>query len=187
MATNLVNEKYNKAIPILKEKFGINNAMALPRITKVIINTGIGKLLSQKGIDEDKMIAAIAEDLSRICGQRPETRYARKDIANFKLRQGAPSGLRITLRGKRRNDFITRLINVDLPRMRDFKGIRFSSVDKEGNLNLGISEQIIFPEVSPESIRLIFGFSITIVTNTANRDRAIELFKLLGFPFEKKE
>ena len=187
MTTSLISEKYNKAVPVLMKKFGIDNRMAVPRVTKVTINVGIGKMLGQKGVDEDKIIGAISEDLARICGQKPEVRYARKDIANFKLRQGAPSGLRVTLRGRRMNDFIGRFVNVDLPRTRDFKGIKLSSVDKDGNLNIGIPEQIIFPEVSPDSIRLIFGFSITIGTSSGNRDEAIELFRLLGFPFEKSE
>ena len=183
----MMSEKYNKAVPILMEKFGIQNKLAVPRITKVTVNSGLGRLLGQKGSDQDKIIAAISEDLARICGQKPEIRYAKKDIANFKLRQGSPVGLRVTLRGRRMRDFITRLISINLPRSRDFKGIKFSAVDEGGNMNLGIPEQIVFPEVSPESIRLIFGFSITIGTNANSKAEAVELFRLLGFPFEKKD
>ena len=187
MVTNTITEKYKKAVPVLMEKFSINNEMAVPRLTKVTVNVGIGRLLGQKGSEQEKIIEAISEDLARICGQKPEIRYARKDIANFKLRQGSPSGLRVTMRGKRMHDFIMRLINIDLPRTRDFKGIKISSIDEDGNMNIGVPEQIVFPEVSPESIRLIFGFSITIGTNARSREKAAELFRLLGFPLEKKD
>lgn len=187
MSTILLNKKYEKVIPIIMEKFGITNKMAAPRISKVTINVGIGKLLSQKGTDKEKITNSISEDLSRICGQKPQITYAKKDVANFKLRQGEPSGLKITLRGKRMADFVDRLVNINLPRTRDFKGIKISSIDEQGNLNIGIPEQIVFPEVSPDSIRLIFGFSITIGTTARSREEAAELLRLLGFPLEKNE
>ncbi|OHA46210.1 MAG: 50S ribosomal protein L5 [Candidatus Terrybacteria bacterium RIFCSPLOWO2_01_FULL_44_24] len=183
----LLKEKYaKKVVPELMARFGIKNIMAVPRITKVTVNTGIARLLSQK-TDQDKIMNAISEDLARITGQKPEIRYARKDIANFKLRQGAPVGLRVTLRGTRMHDFIARLVNIDLPRTRDFKGLSISSVDEGGNLNIGVKEQIVFPEVSPDSIRLLFGFSITIGTTAKNKEQALALFHLLGFPFENQQ
>ncbi len=169
------------------QQLHVENKMAVPRFTKVTINVGIGKMLSAQKADSEKIISTISEDLSRITGQKPQTTYARKDIATFKLRQGAPSGLRVTLRGRRMYDFLTRLIQIGLPRTRDFKGIKLSSVDEGGNLTMGIREHIVFPEVSPDSIRMIFGFSITIGTTAKDRESAIALFRSIGIPFERTE
>lgn len=182
-----LKEKYEKhVIPKMMEKFGYKNRMAVPKIEKVIINTGFGKLISEKTTDEQKKIREyILNDLALICGQRPVLTKAKKAISGFKLRKGIPIGAKVTLRKKKKYDFLERLINIGLPRSKDFWGIPKSSVDKNGNLTIGIKEHIAFPEISPEKAKFIFSFEITIMTNTKNREKGLELFKLLGFPIKK--
>lgn len=166
----------------LQRQLDINNVYALPRIEKVVLNVGLGRLLS--GVPKP---ADILEDLRNefalICGQRPIITRAKKSIASFKVRQGQPLGLKVTLRGQRMRDFTDRLIKVALPRSRDFKGIDLASVDKSGNLTIGIREHTIFPEVA-ESVRGV-GFEVTIVTNASSREEAITLYRALGFPLKK--
>jgi len=176
-----LQEKYKKeAIPGLKEKFGYKNDLAIPRIEKVTLNTGIGKF-SQ----DEKAVEEIVKDLMMISGQKPVFTLAKKAIAGFKIRQGQKVGLAVTLRGQRANDFIERLISLALPRSRDFRGLEQKSVDDHGNLNIGIKEQIIFPEISHENIRNIFGLQITVKTTAKNHEEGLELFKLMGFPIKK--
>jgi len=169
-----------KAVPELKKKFGFKSDLAAPRLIKTVINIGLGTRYdaAQKDI--------IKKHLALITGQKPADRKAKKSIASFKIRKGAAIGLAATLRGKRMYDFLDKMINVALPRMRDFRGLVLKSVDKSGNLTVGFKEQTIFPEVIQETDRLIFGFEVTVVANAKTRDQAIELFKLLGFPFAKK-
>jgi len=167
------------------ERFGYKNAMAVPKIEKVIINTGFGKLISGKTSEEQKKIYQnILDDLSLICGQRPQITLAKKSISGFKIRKGIPIGAQVTLRGQRMHDFLERLIQIGLPRSRDFRGIDLKSFDKKGNLTIGIKEQIVFPEIFPERAKTIFGFEITITTTAKSREEGIELLRLLGFPIK---
>ena len=181
-----LSEKYKKeVIPAMIKKFGYKNPMAVPKIEKVVINTSFGKLISGKTSEEKKkIIDSILRDLSLITGQRPIITGARKSIAGFKIRKGAPIGAKVTLRKKRMYDFLERLIHIALPRSRDFTGIPLSSFDKKGNLTLAIKEHIAFPEISPEKVKNIWGLEITVVTTAKDREKGIELLKLMGFPIK---
>ncbi|MBZ9573028.1 50S ribosomal protein L5 [Patescibacteria group bacterium] len=181
-----LKEKYQKeVIPQMMEKFGYKNKMVVPRIEKVVVNTGFGRLISGKTTEEQKKISdAILEDLSLITGQRPIKTCAKKSISGFKIRKGMPVGVEITLRSQRMYDFLERLIHISLPRSRDFQGIDPKSFDREGNLTIAIKEHIIFPEISPEKVKNMFGFEITVVTTAKNREEGIELLRLLGFPIK---
>lgn len=177
----MLREKYKKeVIPLMKEKFGYKNNLAVPKIEKVIVNAGIGTLSRD---DQSRDLAA--KDLALITGQKPIPTLAKKAISAFKIRKGMIVGLKVTLRGKRMFDFISRLINIALPRSRDFRGLSSKSVDGSGNLTIGIKEQIIFPEFIGEDIKKIFGLEVTVVTNAKTRQEALELFKLMGFPLQK--
>lgn len=182
-----LQEKYKReVIPEMMEKFGYKNLMAVPKIEKVAVNTGFGRLIAGKTPEEQKKSCeAIMGELALICGQRPILTRAKKSIASFKIREGMPLGTRVVLRGKRMNDFLERLIHIVLPRSRDFQGIEPKAFDKMGNLTIGMKEHIAFPEISPEKARTIFGLEITVVTNAKKREEAVELFKLLGFPIKK--
>lgn len=187
MAMTKIKEKYKKeAISAMKEKFGYKNVMAIPRIKKVVINTGFGRIIGPKTKDEQKKFGEyIINNLSQIAGQRPVLTRARKSISSFKLREGNIIGAKVTLRGKKMYDFLERLINIVLPRSRDFSGISTKNVDKAGNLNMGIKEHIAFPEISPEKSPIILGFEITVVTDAKSKEEGLELLKLLDFPFKK--
>ena len=170
--------KYNReVISRMKKKFGYSNDLAVPRIEKVVVNIGAGKFSKESDKMEDVM-----NSLQSITGQRPVKTKARKAIAGFKTRQGMEIGLKVTLRGKRMWDFIDRLVNSALPRTRDFRGISASSVDERGNLNIGIKDHVIFPEIFPEQIKNTFGLQVTMVATAKNKKEGTELFKLLGFP-----
>jgi len=170
--------KYNEEIVSkMKKKFGYRNNLAVPRIEKIIVNSGIGKFQS-----EQDRIEEIVKNLQSITGQKPVKTKARKAIAGFKIRENMEVGIKVTLRGKRMWDFMDRLINIALPRTRDFQGISSSSVDENGNLNIGIREHIIFPEIFSEQVKNIFSLQVTIVTAAKNKKESAELFKLLGFP-----
>lgn len=145
----------------------------------MVINIGLGRALK-----DEKFMEIALRDLALITGQKPKTTLAKKSIANFKTRKGQIVGAIVTLRGKRMRDFLSRLINIALPRTRDFRGISLKSLDKNGNLTIGIKEHIVFPEISGEEIRNIFGFEITVVVKAKNRDEAIKLYKTLGFPIK---
>lgn len=172
-------EKIKDSYKILKTELGVKNAMALPRITKVVINSGTGKAKDKKRNE------LIADRLAKITGQKPSPRGAKQSIATFKLRQGEVIGFAITLRGKRMFGFLDKLINVSFPRTRDFKGFSEKSVDELGNLTIGIRENIIFPETPDEEIKDVFGLAITIVTTAKDRKTALAFFKAIGFPFKK--
>lgn len=182
-----LKEKYqNEVLPLMMEKFGYKNKMAVPKIEKVVLNTSFGKLLGkEKGEKSKKIQEEILDQLSLIAGQKAVLTFARKSIAGFKIKKGQAVGAKVTLRRKRMWDFLTRLIHIVLPRTRDFKGIPKKSIDKEGNLTLGFREQSPFPEVAKEKSTLSFGLEVTIVTTTREKEKALELFKLLGFPFKK--
>ncbi|MBI4117171.1 MAG: 50S ribosomal protein L5 [Parcubacteria group bacterium] len=171
-------EKYRKQIiPLMIEKFGYKNAMAVPKIEKVVINVGSGRMDS-----EPKFKERIQKDIAAISGQKPASRSAKKSISGFKVRQGMAVGFVSTLRGKRMYDFLDRLISVALPRSRDFRGIDLKSFDQKGSLNMGIREQIIFPEVNYETSKDIFPFQITVVTTAGTKKEGVELLKLMEFP-----
>ena len=182
-----IKEKYKKnAIPKMKEKFGLKNVMALPKIEKVVINIGFGKIISPKTKDEQKKFTEyVVSNIASVCGQKPVLTKARKSISSFKLREGTVIGAKVTLRGKKMQDFMDKLVNIVLPRSRDFLGLSLKSIDGSGNLNIGIKEHIAFPEISPEKSPLIIGMEITIVTNAKSKEKGLEMFKLLDFPFKK--
>jgi len=182
-----LKEKYKKeVIPKMKEKFGYKSGMAIPKIEKVVINTGFGSSVSNKTNDEQKKIyKAILNDLSQITGQKAILTKARQSISGYRLREGSPIGAKITLRSKKMFDFLGVLINVALPRQRDFRGLSLKSFDPSGNLTIPIKEHIIFPEIAPENVRTIFGFEVTIVTTAKTKKEGIELLRLLGFPLKK--
>jgi len=182
-----LKEKYKKeVIPKMKEKFGYKNDMAVPMIEKAVVNVGFGRQMAGKSSDEKRKIYSfILEDLALITGQKSVLRNAKKSISGFKIREGMPLGGIYTLRKKKMYDFLERLIHIALPRSRDFDGIDPKSVDRSGNLTVGIREHIIFPEVSPEKAKQIFGFEVTIVTTAKTKEEGLELLKLLGFPIKK--
>jgi large subunit ribosomal protein L5 len=184
----MLKEDYQKkVIPEMKKEFGYKNDLAVPRIEKVVINTGIGRiLLNTDPSQREKTIEEISSDLALITGQKPLVTKSKKSISAFKLRKGMPVGLKVTLRRSRMFDFLDRLINIVIPRMRDFQGISRKSIDKNGNLTLGIKEHIIFPEIQPEKSKRIFGLEITIVTSAKTKEEAIRLFELIGFPLAKE-
>jgi len=183
MAQHLtVKEKGDKAFETLKGKFNYKNRMAAPRMQKVVVNVGTGTLLKK---DKNKN-EAIAERLAKITGQKPSARGAKKSIASFKIRQGDPIGVMVTLRGKRMDAFLEKLLNVALPRTKDFRGIDRKTVDNIGNLTIGIKEHTIFPETADEDIRDVFGLSITFVSTAKTRPEGLAFFELLGVPFKKE-
>jgi len=173
-------EKYNKDVaPKLNEKFSYKSVMQIPRLNKLVINVGVGKINK-----DQKLIEKIASDLEKIAGQKPVMVKAKKSIAGFKLREGTVVGVMVTLRRKRMYDFLDRLISIALPRSKDFSGIVLTSIDKNGNLNIGIKEQTIFPEISYESIKEIFSFQVNVSTTAKTREEGLELFKLIGIPLK---
>jgi len=182
-----LKEKYKKEVsPKMKEKFGYKSKMAIPKIEKVVINTGFGSSVSNKTNDEQRKIyEAILNDLSQITGQKTILTKAKKSISSYRLREGSPIGAKTTLRGEKMFNFLDVLINIALPRQRDFRGISIKSFDSMGNLTIPIREHIIFPEIAPENVRKIFGFEIVIVTTAKTKEKGIELLRLLGFPLKK--
>jgi large subunit ribosomal protein L5 len=151
------------------------------KIEKVVVNVGVGRR-SQEVQFEEKILPSIMEDLAALTGQKPQTRPARKSIAGFKVRKGQIVGLRVTLRGKRARDFVERLVNIVLPRVRDFRGLPLKNVDAGGNLTIGIREHTVFPEISPEHVKVNFGLQVTIVPSLRDREKALELYKELKIP-----
>jgi len=181
-----LKEKYaKKTIQELMEKFGYKNKMAVPKIEKVVVNCGFGKMISGKtGQEREKIQNHILESLALITGQRPVLQKARKSISGFKLKKGMPVGAMVTLRGRRMYDFLEKLIYLVLPRKRDFRGISKESFDQNGNLTIGFKEYTPFPEVRAEKEKGIFGFEVTVVTSAKTKEEGIELLKSLGFPIK---
>ena len=177
---NLKQVYQETAVPKLMEEFGITNKMAIPRLLKTVVNMGVKEGANDKGV-----IDKVAPQLADITGQKAKVTKAKKSIANFKLREGAPIGLTVTLRGKRMYDFLTKLINIVLPRVRDFQGVPDKSFDSNGNYTLGISEQIVFPEIEYGKIDKIRGLEMTIVTQSGDSKISKRLLELLGMPFKK--
>ena len=177
--TNL-QERYQKmAVPELRRIFGYKNLMAVPRLEKAIVNVGVGKFR------EEKERAEIERALALITGQKPAPRQARVAIASFKIRKGLVVGYKITLRGRRMYDFLSRLVDIALPRTRDFQGLDPKSFDAKGNLTIGIKEHIVFPEMIGEDYRFLFGLEVTVVTSAKTKEEGKELLKLIGFPIRR--
>jgi len=175
-----IKDEYNKKIKgQLKKEFGIKNDFAVPRVTKAVINVGVGEAVSNKNA-----INRVKEQIRLIAGQNVVVTKARKSIAAYKIRKGLPIGVKVTLRRKRMYYFLEKLIRVILPRKRDFRGISSTSVDQHGNLNIGFTEQTIFPEIEYDKIDKLRGLEITVVTSVKDHDKGKKLFELLGIPFK---
>jgi large subunit ribosomal protein L5 len=174
-----LKDRYDEEIaPALKERFGIENPMRIPRLEKIVVNMGVGE-----ASQNSRALDGAMEDLAKITGQKAQMRRARKSIAGFKIREGMPVGARVTLRGERMWEFLDRLVSVALPRVRDFRGISPNSFDGHGNYALGLREQLIFPEVSYDAIDTTRGLDVAVVTTTESDEEARELLRLLGMPF----
>ncbi len=187
MSTIDLKKQYQKEIrPKLQKEFEEKNILAVPSIKKVVINVGVGKILNNASSSKnaDDLLNEIKKDISLITGQWPKETKAKKSIASFKIREGQTVGLMVTLRDQKMYDFIARLVNIALPRTRDFKGISVKNLDNYGNLNIGISEASIFPEVSNSVLKHPFGLQITIVTDKKNKEEVVSMLKLLGFPIK---
>ncbi|MDP3710409.1 MAG: 50S ribosomal protein L5 [bacterium] len=178
---NMQTQYTEKIIPAMRKKFGYKNVSSVPKISKVVINCGVGR------IREDKQREEIQKYLSLIAGQKPVPRLAKKAIASFKTRQGLVVGYQITLRKNRMYDFLSRLVNMTLPRTRDFRGLETKSFDKKGNLTIGVKEHTVFPEMIGEDYKFLFGLEVTIVTTAKKREEGVELLKLTGFPVKSDQ
>lgn len=187
----MANEKYiprfktlykDEVVPKLKEKLGYPNTQQIPRLEKIVLNVGIGEAARNT-----KLLKSVVEELIIIAGQKPFVCKARKSIANFKLREGMPIGAKATLRGARMWDFYDRLVNIAMPRIRDFRGADPDAFDGHGNYNFGIVEQIIFPEIEYDKVEVVRGMNITFVTTAEADEDGYELLKAFGFPFRAKE
>ena len=175
-------EKYDKeVIPALKEQFGFKSVMRVPKIKKICLNQGLGKF----GITDKKLVDLGVQEMTLITGQKAVATKSKKDISNFKLRRGMPIGVRVTLRGEKMYEFLDRLVNLALPRVRDFRGVSADSFDGRGNYAMGIKEQIIFPEIEYDKIDKVRGMEITFVTTATNDEQAYTLLEMLGMPFRK--
>ena len=179
MANPRLKDKYaQEIVPLLKEKFSYKSVMQVPKITKISVNKGIGDAVGDK-----KLVDIGVEELSTITGQKAVQTIAKKSVSNFKLREGMPIGARVTLRGDRMYEFLDRLLNVALPRVRDFRGVKDKGFDGRGNYTLGVKEQIIFPEISIDKVNKINGMDITFVTSANTDEESFELLKAFGMPF----
>jgi large subunit ribosomal protein L5 len=180
--THYLKERYQKEIaPALEASIGADNVMQIPRVTKVVVNIGVGEAL-----DDAKALEAAVADLTLITGQKPIITKAKKSIANFKLREGRQIGVKVTLRGERMWSFLDRLMNIALPRVRDFRGISPNAFDGRGNYTLGLREQLVFPEIEYDKIDKVRGLEISIVTTARNDDESRQLLQMLGMPFRKE-
>jgi len=176
-----LRKKYSEEIiPSLKSKFEYSSSMQVPRITKICLNQGMGKATADK-----KLIDAAVDEMTMIAGQKAVATVSTKDISNFKLRKGVPIGAKVTLRGDKMYEFLDRLISVSLPRTRDFRGVRNSGFDGHGNFTFGIKEQIIFPEIDLDKVKMINGMDITFVTTAKTNEEAKALLEGFGFPLQK--
>lgn len=177
--TNRLHEKYRKeAMPALTKRFGYKNSMAVPRVSKVTLNIGMGEASQNV-----KLLDTAAAELGQIAGQKPVITRAKKSIANFKIRKGMPIGCMVTLRGERMYEFLDRLANIVLPRLRDFKGLAPNSFDGRGNYTLGLKDQLVFPEIDYTRVDKIKGMNVTITTTARSDEEGRELLKLMGVPF----
>ncbi len=176
-------ERWRKEIiPAMMKRFGYKNSMQVPYVEKISVNVGVGE-----AVQDPKILDGIVKELALITGQQPVTTKARKSISNFKLREGMPVGVRVTLRRSRMYEFLDRLINTAVPRIRDFRGFSDKSFDGRGNYTLGVKEQIIFPEIDVDKVSRIYGMDITIVTTAKTDEEAFELLRNFGFPFVRRQ
>lgn len=178
---NLLKKYREDVVPALQKKFNYKNIMQVPRLEKIMLNMGIGE-----AIENSKFLDIALEEMTLIAGQRPAISKSKKAISNFKLRQGMPIGCFVTLRGWRMYEFLDRLINIAIPRVRDFRGLSDRSMDGRGNYNLGLKEQIVFPEINYDKIEKIRGMNVTIVTTAESDEEGYELLSAFGMPFEKR-
>ena len=180
--SHVLKERYqNEVVPALMKTLNLDNVMEVPRVEKVVVNIGLGEAL-----DNAKALDAAVVDLTAITGQKPIVTKARKSIANFKLREGRAIGAKVTLRGDRMWSFLDRMMNIAMPRVRDFRGISADSFDGRGNYTLGLREQLVFPEIEYDKIDKLRGLEVTIVTSARNDDHGRQLLRLLGMPFRKE-
>jgi large subunit ribosomal protein L5 len=180
--TPRLQERYlNEVRPALAEALGRSNVLSLPHLSKIVINMGVGSAIQDKKHMEDAVAA-----MTQISGQKPVVTIARQSIAGFKLREGMPIGCKVTLRGARMYEFLDRLISVVLPRVRDFRGLNRNAFDRNGNYSLGLSEQLVFPELNPDKFTRTQGMNIAVVTSTNSDDEARELLSRLGLPFQRE-
>ncbi len=170
----------NDCVPALKEEFGYTNIMQIPKLEKIVLNMGLGE-----AVQNPKIIEGAAQELTLIAGQKAVVTNAKKSIAGFKLREGMPIGCRVTLRGDKMYDFFSKLVNIALPRVRDFRGVTPKAFDGRGNYSLGVKEQIIFPEIDYDKIDKIKGLNISIVTSAPTNAEGLSLLRLMGMPFRK--
>lgn len=178
-----LKEHYKKeVIPALQKEFGYKNKMQMPKIEKITLNMGLGDAVS-----DSKVVKAAVAEMEKIAGQRPVVTKARKSIAGFKLREDMPIGCKVTLRGDHMYEFLDRLINIAMPRIRDFRGLSPKSFDHQGNYNFGLKEQIIFPEINYDKVDKVRGMNVTITTTAANDDEGRELLKGFNFPFRRPQ
>jgi large subunit ribosomal protein L5 len=178
-----LKEKYAKeVVPALKKQFEYKSSMQVPRLQKICINQGIGSAVSDK-----KLIDSALTDMATITGQKAMSTKSKKDISNFKLRKGVPIGIKVTLRGDKMYEFLDRLISVALPRIRDFRGVNEKSFDGQGNYTMGVTEQIIFPEIQIDKVNKIMGMDITFVTSSPTDAEAFALLKQFGLPFKNQK
>lgn len=176
-----LKERYQKeVVPELKKQFGYTNDLQVPRLEKVVVNMGVGEATANA-----KAIEGAVKDLSAVTGQKPIVNRARKSIASFKVRQGMPVGVSVTLRGGRMYDFLSKLINIALPRIRDFRGVSSKSFDGRGNFALGVKEQLIFPEINYEQVDMVRGMDIVVVTTARTDQEGRALLEKLGMPFRR--
>jgi large subunit ribosomal protein L5 len=177
-----LKEKYQKQIvPAIEEKFGIKNPMLVPRLTKVVINIGFGHHVKEK-----EYMASVEKGLTKISGQKPVFTAAKKSISAFKIREGLLIGCKVTLRGQRMYDFVEKLVGITFPRVRDFRGINDKSVDRDGNMTVGFKDFSAFPEIHAEDVDNVFGLEVCLGTTAKDREKGLELFRLIGFPFKKE-
>jgi len=177
-----LKEKYRKEIaPKLKEKFGYANIMAVPRLTKAVINAGVGRNAKDKAF-----IDGVVSSLERISGQKPVLTKAKQSISAFKTRKGMIIGVAVTLRGQRMFDFVEKLVNITFPRIRDFRGLNAKQIDRLGNLSVGFKEHIAFPEIKADEVANLHGLQVCLATTAKSHEAGFELFKLLGFPFKRE-
>ena len=176
-----LHTKYNEEIvPALMSELGLKNVMEVPQVEKIVVNMGVGE-----ATDNAKLVDAAMGDLTIIAGQKPVVRTAKKSEAGFKLREGMPIGTKVTLRRERMYDFLDRLVNVVLPRVRDFEGVSAKAFDGRGNYSLGLRDQLVFPEIEYDKVEKLFGMSITIVSSAKNDEEGRALMKAFGMPFKK--
>jgi len=178
MATRIKEKYLNEAVPALQQKFGYKNVMQIPKLSKIVINMGLGDCK-----DNPKALEVAVKELSTISGQKPMVTKARKSIANFKLREGMNVGAKVTLRGERMEEFMDKLVNIALPRVRDFRGVSDKAFDGRGNYALGIREQLLFPEIEYDKVEKIRGMEMIFVTTAQTDEECKELLRLLGMPF----